>query len=202
MINYACFLTLGEKMTRLPAQTPSDRGGMDQMFDFSILRELRRNEGLTLAALSQRTGVSPAVISKLERNHTVAELPTLFALSRAYGLNVTDLLKLAESRTAHRVAERSHRAGAFLFREVAYGNLRALVGRAKAGGTVSHPEAHRDEYEICWVLAGRVRVKLPHERHELGVGDCVQFDAILEHTYEVLEACEILILHLKKGKRF
>jgi transcriptional regulator with XRE-family HTH domain len=175
---------------------------MEPMFDFAILRELRRREGLTLAALSQRTGVSPAVISKLERNQTVAELPTLFALSRGFGLNVTDLLKLAESRTAHRVAERAHRAGAFAFRSVEYGNLRVLVGRASAGGKVSHPEVHRDDYELCWVLTGRVRVVLPHEIHELGVGDCVQFDAILEHTYEVIEDCEILLLHLKKEKRF
>jgi hypothetical protein len=28
------------------------------------------------------------------------------------------------------------------------------------------------------------------------------FDAILSHTYEVLEACEILILHLRKNNRF
>ena len=183
------------------SRRPAERGA-DRMFDFAILRELRRREGLTLAGLSQRTGVSPAVISKLERNQTVAELSTLFSLSRAFGLNVTDLLQLAESRTAHRVAERSHRSGAFAFREVAYGNLRALVGRARAGARVSNPEIHRDEYELCWVLGGRVRVTLPHERHELGVGDCVQFDAILEHTYEVLKDCEILILHLKKEKRF
>ena len=29
-----------------------------------------------------------------------------------------------------------------------------------------------------------------------------QFDAVLEHAYEVLEDCEILILHLRKDKRF
>jgi transcriptional regulator with XRE-family HTH domain len=175
---------------------------MEGMFDFAILRELRRREGWTIAALSGRTGVSSAVISKLERNQTAAELSTLFSLSRAFGLNVTDLLQLAEARTAHRVVERSHRAGAFTFREVEYGNLRALVGRAQAGATVSNPEVHRDDYELCWVLTGRVRVTLPHERHELGVGDCVQFDAILAHTYEVLKDCEILILHLRKEKRF
>lgn len=188
-------------MIRRPAKTPPARE-MEGMFDFAILRELRRREGWTIAALSSRTGVSSAVISKLERNQTAAELSTLFSLSRAFGLNVTDLLQLAESRTAHRVAERSHRAGAFIFREVAYGNLCALVGRAKAGAKVSRPEAHRDDYELCWVLDGRVRVMLPHERHELGVGDCIQFDAILEHTYEVLKDCEILILHLRKDKRF
>lgn len=173
-----------------------------RMFDFSVLRGLRQREGWTIADLSARTRVSPAVISKLERNQTVAELSTLFCLSRAFGVRVTDLLQLAESRTSHRVAERTHRAGAFSFRQVDYGNLRALVGRAKAGGIVTNPEVHRDDYEICWVLEGRVRVTLPHERHDLAAGDCMQFDAILEHTYAVLEDCTILILHLRKEKRF
>jgi transcriptional regulator with XRE-family HTH domain len=173
-----------------------------EMFDFTLLRALRKRERWTLAELSDRSGVSSAVISKLERNQTVAELPTLFALSRAFGLSVADLMRLTEARTAHQVVERSHKAGAFTFREVNYGNLRALVGHARAGGAVTNPEVHRDEYELCWVLQGRVRIVLPHERHELPTGSCVQFDAVLEHTYEVLEDCEILILHLRKEKRF
>jgi len=188
-------------MRRRPPHSIPDRE-LNGMFDFSVLRNLRQREGWTIADLSARTRVSPAVISKLERNQTSAELSTLFCLSRAFGLNVTDLLHLAESRTAHRVAERTHRAGAFTFRQVDYGNLRALVGRAKTGGSVSNPEVHRDDYELCWVLSGRVRITLPQEQHELAAGDCVQFDAILEHAYAVLEDCEILILHLRKEKRF
>ena len=30
----------------------------------------------------------------------------------------------------------------------------------------------------------------------------LQFDALMPHTYEVLEDCEIIIIHLKKGNRF
>lgn len=174
----------------------------DRMYDFKILRELRKREGWTIADLSERTRVSPAVISKLERNQTSAELSTLFCLSRAFGMNATDLLMLAESRTAHRAAESSHRSGAFAFREIRYGNVRALLGEASAGGKVSNPEIHQDDLEICWVLRGKVKVQLPHEQPVLKAGECVQFDAILEHAYEVIEDSQILIMHLKKGKRF
>lgn len=173
-----------------------------RMYDFEILRELRKREGWTIADLSERTGVSPAVISKLERNQTSAELSTLFCISRAFGMNATDLLMLAESRTAHRSKETQHQSGAFTFREIHYGNVRALLGVARAGGKVSNPEIHQDDLEVCWVLGGRIKVTLPHEQPVLQAGDCVQFDAILEHSYEVIEDCQILILHLKKGKRF
>ena len=171
-------------------------------FEFAVLRQLRKREGMTIHDLSRRTGVSPAVISKLERNQTTAELGTLFSLSRAFGMNVTDLLTLAESRLAHRKQETTHTSGNFTFREVHYGNVRLLLGTAKAGGSTSKPEIHQDDFEVCWVLQGRVRICLPDERHVLASGQCIQFDAVLEHTYEVLEDCQVLILHLQKAKRF
>jgi transcriptional regulator with XRE-family HTH domain len=187
------------KSTRKPTKPLSESNGM---FDFAVLRGLRQREGWTLSELSTRSGVSPSVISKLERNQTAAELSTLFSLSRVFGMSVTDLLHLAEARTAHRVSESAHKTAAFTFRQVEYGNLRALFGTAAAGARVTNPEVHRDDYELCWVLRGRVGISLPHERHELAAGACIQFDAILEHTYEVIEPCELLILHIRKEKRF
>ena len=72
----------------------------------------------------------------------------------------------------------------------------------RSGARVSRPEIHGDDYEVCWVRRGHVRLSLPDERHELGPGEALQFDAILEHTYEALEPSEVVILHLHKGKRF
>lgn len=172
------------------------------MYDFSVLRSLRQRDNMTIADLSGRTGISPAVISKLERNQTSAELATLFRLSRAFGLNATDLIRLAESQTAQPVRETVHRTGGFTFREIRYGNLRALLGEGHTGDKAAKPEIHGDDYETCWVLEGCVAITLPNERHVLKAGDGVQFDAVLEHTYEVIETARILILHVKKGKRF
>lgn len=173
-----------------------------EMYDFTILRDLRKREQLSIAQVSSQSSVSPAVISKLERNQTVAELETLFKLSRVFGMSATDLLALAESRTAHKHTATVHDAGGFRFEALQYANVRALHGRAKAGASVSRPEVHRDDYEVCWVLSGRVRFRLPAETHELSAGQAIQFDAILDHTYEAIEECEIIIIHLRKDKRF
>jgi transcriptional regulator with XRE-family HTH domain len=172
------------------------------MFDFSVVRELRKREGLTLGDVSSRSGVSVPVLSRLERNQSVAEIETLFKLSRVFGMNAADLLALAESRSAHQTTESRHKSGGFEFREVRYGNVLCLHGLAKGGSTLSRPEIHGDDYEICWVLKGRLRIRLPHEVHDLATGRAIQFDAILEHTYEALADCEIVIVHMRKGKRF
>ena len=172
------------------------------MFDFSVLRDLRKRDGLSIEQVSKSSGVSTAVISKLERNQTSAELSTLFRLARVFGLNTTDLISLAESRTAHLTKSTSHRSGSFQFKEVAYGNVRLLLGEAPTGAKVSRPEIHADDYEICWVLSGQMAVNLPHESHLISAGGAIQFDAILHHTYEAKEACQFIIAHLRKAKRF
>lgn len=176
--------------------------GEGSPFDFSPIREFRQRAGLTIGQLSAASGISSAVISKLERNQTSAELGTLHRIARVFGMNATDLLALAECRSAHRGVESEHRSGDFLFRETRGAGLRLLLGRAPAGGRVSEPRVHRDDIELCWVLEGRIRVTLPHETHELGRGDSIQFDAIQPHTYDAIDECRVLISHLRKPNRF
>lgn len=175
---------------------------MKGIYDFSILRELRKREGLMIADVSERSGVSAAVISKLERNQTRAELETIYRLGRVFGLNSSDIIALAESRSAMKNTATQYRAEGFHFQEMRYSNVRCLFGSAKKGGRVSRPRIHQDDYELCWVLKGKIAFYLPHEKHQLGEGEAIQFDALLEHTYEALEDCQIIIIHIKKGKRF
>lgn len=178
----------------MPRSTPK--------FDFSVLRTLRDQHGLTLAALSEASGVSVAVISKLERNQQSAELDTLYRLARAFGLSATDLLAMCESELAHRTTENSYRSGDFKFRRVRYANAVALLGTAPKGAKVNRPEIHHDDTEVCWVTSGRIRLTLPHETVELAGGDSIQFDAIQQHGYEALADSEFVILHLRKDKRY
>lgn len=171
-------------------------------YDFSVLRELRKHHGMTIGEVSGRSGISGAVISKLERNQSMAEVDTLFRLGRVFGMNAADLLALAESRTAHKKGAVPHASNGFTFNEVDYANVRCLHGTAKAGSTVSRPEIHRDDFEVCWVLCGHLRITLSSEMHDLKQGDALQFDAILPHSYEALTDVEVIILHLVKPKRF
>ena len=175
---------------------------MAQMYDFSILRELRKRSKLSLREVSESSGVSIAVISKLERNQTIGELETIYKLGRVFGMNPSELLSLAENRSAQKRRAEKHISGDFEFEEIRYGNIRCLRGRGSAGSKVSDPKIHHDDYEVCWVLKGKLLFHLPYEENELNAGDAIQFDALLEHTYEAVEDTEFLILHLRKGKRF
>ena len=173
-----------------------------EMYNFAVLRDLRKRAEMTIAELSERTGISPAVISKLERNQTTAELKTLFRLARAFGLTAAELVALVESRTAQCNQETDRIAGDFHFRQIEFANSKCFYADALSGAKRSNPDAHRDDFEVCWVLEGKLRVDLPYESHVLSAGDCLQFDAVFEHTYEVVEDCRIIIQHIRKDKRF
>ncbi len=175
--------------------------GID-LFNFSVIRDLRKRHEMTIADLSARTGISPAVISKLERNQTVAELKTLFRLARAFGVTASEMLALVESRSAQVKSESDRIAGDFHFRQIEFANCNCFYAEAPKGAQRSNPDAHRDDFEVCWVLEGSVQIKLPHEAHRLNAGQCLQFDAIFEHTYKVMEDCRFIIMHIHKPKRF
>lgn len=173
-----------------------------EMYNFSVLRDLRKRDGITIADLSEKSGISPAVISKLERNQAVAGLGTLFRLARAFGITSAELLALIESRTAQCKQETDRIVEDFHFRQIEFANSKCFYAEAPKGAKRSNPDAHRDDYEICWVLEGSMKVVLPYETHVLKAGDCLQFDALFEHTYEVMEDCRVVIQHIHKQKRF
>ncbi len=174
----------------------------ESICNFMVLRDLRKREHLSIAELSERSGVSASVISKLERNQSSAEMDTLYRIARVFGMTLSDLISLAENQTAHLVREEKYKSGDFQFNRVGYNNLRAMHALAKKGSRLSKPELHRDDYELLWVLRGRMKITLPNESYTLTQGMSIQFDALLSHSYEVLEDSELVILHLRKGKRF
>ena len=78
----------------------------EKICDFGILRDLRKSHGLSIAELSEKSGVSASVISKLERNRTKAEVDTLFRLARVFRMSLGDLIQLAENSIGHHVYRR------------------------------------------------------------------------------------------------
>ena len=174
----------------------------EHTLDFSIVRELRKRADMTLEAVSQQSGISIAGLSKLERNQNMIELDTLYRLARVFGLSATDLLNLAESCSAHCKTAEAYTSGPFDFEKVAFKGIDCFKAKAKAGDSLSKPEAHGDEFEICWLHSGSINISLPREKHTLTPGQALKFDAALPHSYEILEDSEMTILHIEKTHRF
>ncbi len=171
------------------------------MFDFSVLRLLRKQKNLTIGEVSQRSGISHAFLSKLERNLGNPELATLSKLAAALGLSSAELIKIAELKTGAVQKAVTDESAPFIFRKISFQSIRLIFGEAKKGASISRPEVHENDYEYLYVLRGQVSLVLPGEAYVLNAGESMQFDAILRHSYEALQDSEIFIVHQRKDFR-
>lgn len=158
------------------------------------VRELRRGRGLTLEGLAERSGVSRAMISKLERGE---KNPTLvIAAKLAEGLEVT-LSQLAgvEERREVVVMPKERR---MTMHDPETGFERQLLSPSFGGrglefirneipeGSTSgeFPPHRRGVEEYIVVEKGALRAVLGGEEHLLGEGDAVYFEADVPHRFD------------------
>ena len=173
----------------------------DRSYDFTILRSLRKTQAYTIADVAENSGISTAVISRIERNQAMPELETLARLAKVFGMSATDLLGLAENRLAQVTTAQHYHSGGFEFQNINFLNLQVFMGEAPAGAKASRPEVHHNDIEMCWVIAGSIELLVGPDRYVLKEGEAIQFDAMLKHEYRALQDCKLLTLHLHKGKR-
>lgn len=95
------------------------------------LRGLRLSRGWTLAELAGASGVSRAMISKIERRETSATAALLSRICVALGVPVSDLLAPAETGSV--VSRKGQRPS---WRDPATGFLREIVSPRLAGSAV------------------------------------------------------------------
>ena len=171
-------------------------------FNFEILRHLRKERNLTLEDISAKSGVSFAVISKLERNIGNPGLDTLKQIAKALGISMSELVAMIEIRESEVRRETKDSSNGFNFRRVIYTNAKVICVTGKKGSNLAHPEVHENDTEIVFVQKGKVKVTLPTGDRLLSNGESIQFDALLGHTYEVIEDCEMVIVHTRKDKKF
>jgi transcriptional regulator with XRE-family HTH domain len=158
-------------------------------YDFSVLRETRKRQNLTINELSHKCGVSYVALSKLERNQGNPELRTLDRICRALGMAAHHLLAMADQQRPVQTAEQTCRIfGKGTCRFVDLEGTRVLVIRAPKGASGTAPEFHGDDYERCFVLDGRVRICVRDAQYILGPGQGLVWDSQFEHSYEAVES--------------
>ncbi|QNE47631.1 helix-turn-helix transcriptional regulator [Glaciihabitans sp. INWT7] len=169
------------------------------------LRALRAERGLTLADLSETTGISVSTLSRLESGQRKATLELLLPISRAHQVSLDDLV------TPHPVADPrvrtrgSHRSGVTTFplsREPsAIAAFKQVIAASKE---VRHPTPGvHDGYEWLYVLSGKLRLVLgPHDL-VLVPGEVAEFDTRVPHWFGSADQgrVEYLTLFSKQGER-
>lgn len=174
------------------------------------LRALRLKKKLGLVELGRHTGLSPALLSKLERNKMCPTLPTLLRIAMVFSV---DLDYFFADHRKHRVLAVVRRAARLRFPEIQgvrdpafhFESLSFPVAEPKCQAYVAtfHPvaegKARPHEHpgvEVIYVLSGELAVTVEAVEHKLDTGDAMYFDASVPHSYRRSgrSTCSALVL--------
>ncbi|GGA06601.1 XRE family transcriptional regulator [Amylibacter cionae] len=192
-------------MTVAPfSQDPhSLREAREKVLEVAIGREVRahrRKQNITVAALSETTGLSVGMLSKIENGNTSPSLTTLQSLANALSVPITMFFRgFEEERTAiHTKAGE----GVELEREGTRANhqynLLGHLGANKSGVIVEpymitlnensdvFPTFQHDGIETIYMLEGEINYRHGDQVYPLRPGDTLFFDADAPHGPEVL----------------
>jgi transcriptional regulator with XRE-family HTH domain len=159
------------------------------------IRALREGMSLSLRDLSQRSGVSAPMLSQVERGETSPTLAIAARIARGLDLTLSQLLRLDEGGEVLVVRSDERRHGGAdghgyeiltppLPGQRAELSRHTLAPGAATGGPGDPPMHEPGARETALVEAGAVVLVVDGNRHELGAGDCVTFDADLPHHFE------------------
>ena len=169
------------------------------------LRGLRTRRGLTLAELSDRTGISVSTLSRLESGGRKPTLDLLMRLATAYRASLDDLVgapQIADPRIRPKPIFRNGRAIIPLTRSNPDVHAFKMVLPGHPPDEPVPQRAH-EGYDWVYVLSGRVRLALGEEEIVLEPGEAAEFDTRTPHgtASASLEPAEIINLLSAQGER-
>ena len=147
------------------------------------LRQVRAQRGVTLADLSERTGISKSTLSRLENGQRRPSLELLLPLAQAYRVPLDDLVGAPEVGDPRiRLRPRRVHGRTVLALTGKPGGVQAWKIVIPEDQTEPKPRVH-DGYEWLYVLSGRMRLVLADQDFVLGEGEVVEFDTRLPHWF-------------------
>lgn len=147
------------------------------------VRSARIERGLSVAGLAGTSGVSRAMIAKIERGDAQPTAVLLGRLSGALGLTLSQLISRAEGDDAGSVGVRT-REQQTTWTDPDTGYVRRAVTPPGApleivevvlpgGASVSYEANAYFRHHVLWVQSGRLDVDEGARRHHLADGDCL-----------------------------
>lgn len=146
------------------------------------VRAARLAQGLSVSALAERSGVSRAMIAKIEQADAQPTAVLLARLTAALGITLSELIARAEDgdRRIARAADQPR----WTDPDTGYerralspapgGPLELVHVELPAGASVSYPaDAYAFVHQQIWVLSGRLRFVEGAAEHDLRTGDCL-----------------------------
>jgi transcriptional regulator with XRE-family HTH domain len=170
--------------------------GLEQYRIGAKVRALRLNKKLGLVQLGEHTGLSSAMLSKIERGQLFPTLPTLLRIALVFGVGLDHFFVDAAERPLVAVVRRKDRLRlpdrrdgeppSYVFESLDFPvtdrKMAGYYAEFPAHAEPSAPHRHGGA-ELIYVLKGRLAVTIDGEDTVLDEGDALYFDSAAPHGY-------------------
>ncbi|GAC1432545.1 MAG: cupin domain-containing protein [Terriglobales bacterium] len=164
------------------------------------LRALRLRKSLGLVELGKHTGLSPAMLSKLERGKLFPTLPTLLRISMVFGVGLEHFFTDERKRHVVAIARRKERLRlpespggsniAYNFESLDFNATDRKLNGFYAEFEPLEPQkvrAHQHSgVELLYLISGKLQITIGPDDFSLEEGDAVYFDSGVRHAYRRL----------------
>jgi transcriptional regulator with XRE-family HTH domain len=174
------------------------------------LRALRLKKSMGLVELGKHTGLSPALLSKLERDKLYPTLPTLLRIALVFSVGLDYFFSDEGKRHAAAVVRKSERIRlperpgfpdvAYHFESLDYKcndrRTNAYLAEFEAvDADKLRPHQHPGS-EFLLVVKGKLGLRIGVNTYELESGDSIYFDPSVPHTYRKIgkSLCQAMIV--------
>jgi transcriptional regulator with XRE-family HTH domain len=204
----ACFCLWGKRRPRMPSNTLTE--GLKRYEIGPKLRALRLKKKLGLVQLGRHTGLSPALLSKLERGRLFPTLPTLLRIALVFSVGLDYFFTDAARRPVLAVVRKRdrlsfpERPGV---RHISYEfeSLNFPVEEPRCSAYFAEfllPPAntpaphHHPGIEFLYLIRGRLRLQIGSDETILETGDSIYFDSTVPHSYARTsrQSCEAVVV--------
>lgn len=190
--------------------TSTLRDGLDAYAIGPKLRGLRLKKKMGLVELGKHTGLSPAMLSKIERGRLFPTLPTLLRIALVFGVGLDYFFMGAREKPVVGIVRRRERMRfsdkqggrepAFHFESLDF----AAVERRMSAYFADFPPVAPDKLrlhqhaggEFIYVLRGTLNVRIGDDDHVLDIEDSMYFDSSVPHGYRRsgARACSAIVV--------
>lgn len=162
------------------------------------VKTLRRHLEMTAAEVSRRVGISPSMLTKIEKGQTAASIVTLAALADVLGVPIARLFSGHDGRHDCSIVRAGH--GLKVERNgTRAGHSYQLIGHSLSGelfvepylvtthtGANPYNSFQHKGVEFLYMLEGRMGYRYADQLIDLKPGDSLLFDATALHGPEVI----------------
>ena len=188
--------------------SPTLARGLRQYEVGAKLRALRLRKKMRLVELARHTGLSAAMLSKLERGVAFPTLPTLLRIALVFAVGLDHFFTVGATQKMLGIVRKQERTrfgerlgGREVVWEFECLDFAATERRLNAYwvrfNAVTRPRPHEHAGgEFIHVLRGSLRLTVAGEGHTLQEGDSIYFDAAQPHAYARggTRVCEAIVV--------